>query len=169
MPPNEKFSSEEVYFSLVAALYHPLSIAIENRAVSIRGVKLLYCLHQSCSSMYTVWQECKTLSLILPEPAKQRLYRNKIKTVEAAYGTGAWVLHKYTKLLSRQGPEKTLTISAISTRRKPFASVATAIANDQRIDTWSLAAAHGVCLRTICQILRQDFRVVKNGMLFTRG
>jgi hypothetical protein len=47
MPPNVKFSSEDVDFLLVlvAALYHPLSIAIENRAVSIIGMKLLYTGH----------------------------------------------------------------------------------------------------------------------------
>jgi hypothetical protein len=42
MKTNEKFSSTDVDFSLVAALYHPLFIAVENRAVSIIGMKL-YC------------------------------------------------------------------------------------------------------------------------------
>jgi hypothetical protein len=54
MPPNEKFKSVDVDISFIAALYHPLSIAVENRAVSITGMKLWYCLHRSRSSAYTV-------------------------------------------------------------------------------------------------------------------
>jgi hypothetical protein len=41
MPPNKTFSSEDVDFSFVAALEHPLSKSVENRAVSIIGMKLL--------------------------------------------------------------------------------------------------------------------------------
>jgi hypothetical protein len=55
MPPNEKFSSAYVDISFIAALYHPLFIAVENRAVSITGMKLWYCLHRSRSSVYTVY------------------------------------------------------------------------------------------------------------------
>jgi hypothetical protein len=40
MPPNKKFSSEDIDISFITALYHPLSIAIEKRAVSITGMKL---------------------------------------------------------------------------------------------------------------------------------
>jgi hypothetical protein len=42
-----------------------------------------------------------------------------------------------------------------------IASVAAAVAVDRRIDTRSLAAGHGVCLRTICQILKEDLGLVK--------
>jgi hypothetical protein len=41
-----------------------------------------------------------------------------------------------------------------------IASVAAAVANDRHIDTRSLAAAHGVCLRTICRILKEDLGLV---------
>jgi hypothetical protein len=54
MPPNKKFQSADVDISFIAALYHPLFIAIENKAVSITGMKLWYCLHRSRSSAYTV-------------------------------------------------------------------------------------------------------------------
>ncbi len=53
MLPNEKFSSANIDFA-VAALLHPISIAVENIAVSITGMKSLYCLHRSRSSTYTV-------------------------------------------------------------------------------------------------------------------
>jgi hypothetical protein len=42
--------------SFIAAFYHPLSIAFENRSVFITGMKLWYCLHRSRSSVYTVAQ-----------------------------------------------------------------------------------------------------------------
>jgi formate-dependent phosphoribosylglycinamide formyltransferase (GAR transformylase) len=42
-----------------------------------------------------------------------------------------------------------------------IASVAAAIAADRHIDTRSLAAAHGVCLRTTCQIPKEDLGLVK--------
>jgi hypothetical protein len=61
MPPNEKFSSEDVDISFLAVLYHPLSIAIENRAVSITGMKLWYCLHRSRLSTYI---NCSIIILI---------------------------------------------------------------------------------------------------------
>jgi hypothetical protein len=54
MSPNVMFSSEDIDFSFLAVLSHPLSIAVENTAVSIIGMKLLYCLHWSRSSAYTV-------------------------------------------------------------------------------------------------------------------
>jgi hypothetical protein len=42
LPPNKNFSFVDTAFLLVATLYHPLSKAIEKRAVSITGMKLLY-------------------------------------------------------------------------------------------------------------------------------
>jgi hypothetical protein len=56
IPPNEQFSSADVDILFIAALYYPLSIAVENRAVSIIGMKLWYCLHRSRSSAYTVYK-----------------------------------------------------------------------------------------------------------------
>ncbi len=64
MPPNEQFSSDDVDFSLVAALCHPLSKVIDNRAVSTIGIKLLYCLHRSPSSAYTVYTSPPTAHLL---------------------------------------------------------------------------------------------------------
>ncbi len=40
-------------------------------------------------------------------------------------------------------------------------SVAAAVANDRRNDTRSLIAAQGVCVRTICRILKEDLGPVK--------
>jgi hypothetical protein len=77
------------------------------------------------------------------------------KTVEAAYGTGARVLLKFTELLSSQGPEENTGDQCHLNPKKTIctanliASVAATVADDRQIDTRSLAAAHGVCLRTI--------------------
>ncbi len=56
MPPNKKCLSVDGDFLTVTALKHPLSIAIENRLYLLQGWSycLLYCLHQSCSSAYSV-------------------------------------------------------------------------------------------------------------------
>ncbi len=55
MLPNEPFMSEDEVFFTVAALKYSLSTDIKNRAVSMTGMKLLYRLHRSCSSAYTVY------------------------------------------------------------------------------------------------------------------
>jgi hypothetical protein len=52
-------------------------------------------------------------------------------------------------------PKKTVRTATL------IASMAVAVAADRRIDTRSLAAAHGVCLRTICRILKEDLGLVK--------
>ncbi len=52
-------------------------------------------------------------------------------------------------------PKKTVRTATL------IASVAAAVAPDWCIDTRSLAAAHGVCLRTICRILKEDLGLVK--------
>ncbi len=63
-PPNKKLSSEDVDFLLVAVLYHPLSIAVENRAVSIIGTKLF--------TVYTGHVHLRILYVILKKrPARE--------------------------------------------------------------------------------------------------
>ncbi len=46
-----------------------------------------------------------------------------------------------------------------------IASVAAAVAADRRIDTRSLTAAHVVCPRTICRILKEDLSLVKKSQV----
>ncbi len=73
----------------------------------------------------------------------QKLYRNKKKQWKLPVGTGAWVLCKDTELLSSQGVCH-LNLKKTDRTANIISSVAAAIADDQRIDTRSLPAAHGV-------------------------
>ncbi len=86
-PPNKKFSSEDIDFSLIAALYHPLSIAVEIRALSIKGMKLMYCLHRSHSSVYTVYLFLnlhKVLNFLIPNMT-YRISRKNIFSQKSRY------------------------------------------------------------------------------------
>jgi hypothetical protein len=62
---------------------------------------------------------------------------------------------KVTEDQRHLNPKKTVRTAAL------IASVAAAVAADRRIDTRSLAAALGVCFRTICRILKDDLSLVK--------
>ncbi len=102
IPPNKQFSSADVDISFIAALYHPLSIAVDNRAVSIIGMKLWYCLYRSRSSAYTVMKDsaafffqyrlpsvCKSLCFV---PEKEIPYVVHEAAEEKAHGASGLCL-----------------------------------------------------------------------------
>jgi hypothetical protein len=103
----------------------------------------------------------ETLSPISPE-----FYRRK-KKVEAVYGDRSLRSSQIYQIIKQArarkstddqrhlNPKKTVHTANLIT------SVATVTADDRRIDTRSLAAAHEVCLRTFCRILKEDLGLVK--------
>jgi hypothetical protein len=91
----------------------------------------------------------------------------KKKTVEAAYGDRSLSSSQLYCIIKQARAEKDTEDQRHLNPKKTvhtvtlIASVAAAVAADRRIDTRSLAAAHGVCLRTICRILKEDLGLVK--------
>ncbi len=87
--------------------------------------------------------------------------------MEAAYGVRSLSSSQLYRIIkqARAGKDtedqRLLNIKKTVRTAALIASVAAAVVADRRIDTRSLAAAHGVCLRTICRILKEDLSLVK--------
>jgi hypothetical protein len=87
--------------------------------------------------------------------------------VEAAYGDRSlsssqiYRIIKQVRARKNTDDQRHLNLKKTVRSANLIASEAAAVADDRRIDTRSLSAAHGVCLRTICQILKEDLGLVK--------
>jgi RNA polymerase-interacting CarD/CdnL/TRCF family regulator len=87
--------------------------------------------------------------------------------VEAAYGKRSSSSSQIFRIIKQARAGKNtdnqwhLNLEKTVRTANLIASVAAVVADYWRIDTRSLAAAHGVCLRTICRILKEDLGLVK--------